>query len=107
MKDVDHAFFLIIGSSIDGAIIQNRKLHKGRNLFSGESRYRLLYETHTLSTLGSPVKAAKRYRIEMGLDVANGTLLFREADRGETTAMKRVEKAERRACFFSFHGLFL
>ena len=37
------------------------------------------------------MKAAERYRIEMGLDAADGTLLFREADRGEPTAMKHVE----------------
>ena len=35
-KDVDHALFIVIGTGIGGAIIQNRKLHKGRNLFGGE-----------------------------------------------------------------------
>ena len=90
-KDVDHALFLIIGSGIGGAVIQDRKLHKGRNLFSGEFGYMLMDETHTLSDLGSPVKEAERYRIEMGLDAADGTLLFSEADRGEPTAMKHVE----------------
>ncbi|MFH5836952.1 ROK family protein [Proteiniclasticum sp. C24MP] len=90
-KDVDHALFLIIGSGIGGTVIQGRKIHRGKNLFGGEFGYMLLDESHTLSALGSPVKAAERYRIEMGLDVADGTLLFREADRGEPTAMKHVE----------------
>lgn len=90
-KDVDHALFLVIGSGIGGAIIQNRKLHKGRNLFGGEFGFILINETQTLSDLGSPVQAAKRYREEMNLSEADGTFLFKEADRGEPVAMKHVE----------------
>ncbi|MGB4590102.1 MAG: ROK family protein [Clostridiaceae bacterium] len=90
-KDVDHALFLVIGSGIGGAIIQNRKLHKGRNLFGGEFGFMLLNDTQTLSDLGSPVEAAKRYRKEMNLDLVDGTFLFKEADRGEPVAVKHVE----------------
>ena len=90
-KDVDSALFIVIGSGIGGAIIQNRKLHKGRNLFGGEFGFMLLNDTQTLSDLGSPVQAAKRYREEMNLDAADGPFLFNEADRGEPVAMKYVE----------------
>jgi len=91
-KDVDHALFLVIGSGIGGTVIQSRKLHRGKDLFGGEFGYMMLDDTHTLSDLGSPVKAAERYRKEMKLDKADGTLLFSEADRGEPVAVKHVER---------------
>lgn len=90
-KDADHALFLVIGSGIGGTVIQGRKLHRGKNLFGGEFGYMLLDDTHTLSDLGSPVKAAERYRLEMNLEKADGTLLFSEADKGEPVAVKHVE----------------
>lgn len=90
-KDADHALFLVIGSGIGGTVIQSRKLHRGKDLFGGEFGYMLLDDTHTLSDLGSPVKAAERYRKEMNLQKADGTLLFSEADRGEPVAVKHVE----------------
>lgn len=90
-KDVDNALFIVIGTGIGGAIIQNRKLHKGRNLFGGEFGFILINETQTLSNLGSPVEAAKRYRKEMNLIEGDGTFLFKEADRGEPVAIKHVE----------------
>lgn len=90
-KDADHALFLVIGSGIGGTVIQSRKLHRGKDLFGGEFGYMLLDDTRTLSDLGSPVKAAERYRKEMKLDKADGTLLFKEADRGEPVAVRYVE----------------
>ena len=91
-KDADHAIFMIIGSGIGGAVIVNRTLHRGRNLFGGEFGYMLLDENHSLSSLGSPVKMAKRYALESGEENIEGSEVFRRADDGDKLAQAHVEK---------------
>ena len=48
-KDIQHALFIVIGSGIGGAVILNRQLFKGKNLFGGEFGYMLLDGENTLS----------------------------------------------------------
>ena len=91
-KEIQNALFLVIGSGIGGAVITNRKLNKGTNLFGGEFGYMLLDKTHTLSELGSPVQVAERYGKEIGLaDSVDGKYLFEQADLGEPIALKYME----------------
>ncbi len=91
-KDVENAIFVIIGSGIGGAVIVNRALQRGRNLFGGEFGYMLLDEKHSLSNLGSPVEMAKRYALEMGETDIEGSEVFRRADEGEPLAEAHVER---------------
>ncbi|CZQ87971.1 ROK family protein [Trichococcus ilyis] len=92
-KDVQHALFIVIGSGIGGAVIVNRQLFKGKNLFGGEFGYMLLDGENTLSRLGSPVQVAERYGKAMGLPdgVADGKYLFERATEGEPLAVQFVD----------------
>ena len=92
-KDVQHALFIVIGSGIGGAVILNRQLFKGKNLFGGEFGYMLLDGENTLSGLGSPVQVAERYGKAMGLPdgVADGKYLFEKAEEGEPVAVVYVD----------------
>lgn len=92
-SDVNHALFFVIGSGIGGAVIINRQLFKGRNLFGGEFGYMLLNDTETLSTLASPVHASKRYSKKMGKEQSiDGKALFFRAENGEKEAQIEVDK---------------
>ncbi len=89
-KDATDVLFMVIGSGIGGAVIMDRKLHKGRNLFGGEFGYMMLQGEDTLSKLGSPVQMAERYSLETG-EAVEGSEVFRRADQGEQLAKKHVE----------------
>lgn len=92
-KDVQHALFIVIGSGIGGAVIVNRQLFKGKNLFGGEFGYMLLDRENTLSRLGSPVQVAERYGKAMGLPdgIVDGKYLFEKAQEGEPVAVEYVD----------------
>ena len=92
-KDVQHALFIVIGSGIGGAVILNRKLFKGKNLFGGEFGYMLLDGENTLSRLGSPVQVAERYGKAMGVPdgIVDGKYLFKKAQEGEPVAIEFVD----------------
>nr|WP_321292022.1 ROK family protein [uncultured Trichococcus sp.] len=92
-KDVQHALFIVIGSGIGGAVIMNRRLFKGKNLFGGEFGYMLLDRENTLSRLGSPVQVAERYGKAIGLPegVVDGKYLFEKAQEGESVAVEFVD----------------
>lgn len=92
-KDVQHALFIVIGSGIGGAVIVNRQLFKGKNLFGGEFGYMLLDGENTLSRLGSPVQVAERYgkAMKMPDGVVDGKYLFEKAQEGEPMAVEFVE----------------
>ena len=92
-KDVQHALFIVIGSGIGGAVIVNRQLFKGKNLFRGEFRVMLREGVNTLSRLGSPVQVAERYAKAMGLPdgVVDGKYLFEKAQEGEPVAVEYVD----------------
>lgn len=89
-RDVNDVLFMVIGSGIGGAVIMDRKLYKGRNLFGGEFGYMLLTEKDSLSSLGSPVHMARRYSEETGVEV-EGSEVFLRAEDGDPVAVKHVE----------------
>lgn len=89
-KDVTNVLFMVIGSGIGGAVIMDRKLYKGRNLFGGEFGYMLLTEKDSLSSLGSPVHMARRYSQEKG-EVIEGSEVFQRAETGDLLAIKHVD----------------
>lgn len=84
-KHYDNVVFFIIGSGIGGAVIINRQLVKGANLFGGDIGYMLLNEKNTVSDLASPVNVANRY------GNISGQELFEKADAGDIGAKLAVE----------------
>ncbi|HJB23738.1 MAG TPA: ROK family protein [Candidatus Jeotgalibaca pullicola] len=92
-SNIQNALFFVIGSGIGGAVIINRELVKGKNLFGGEFGYMLLEENKTLSDLASPVRAANEYQEELGIDQAiSGKMLFERAEEGEELAQRYVSR---------------
>lgn len=89
-QDVNDVLFMVIGSGIGGAVIIDRKLYKGRNLFGGEFGYMLLAENDSLSSLGSPVQMARRYSEETG-ELVEGSEVFLRAEEGDPIAIKHAE----------------
>ena len=85
-RDVQNALFIVIGSGIGGAVIVNRQLFKGKNLFGGEFGYMLLDAENTLSRLGSPVQVAERYgkAMEMSDGVVGREVPVRKSGRRRT-----------------------
>lgn len=91
-KVCQNALFFIIGSGLGGAVVIDRKLHKGRNLFGGEFGNMLLDDGSTLSERVSPVHVAKRFSKERSLGTElSGKELFDLADRGDSEAQQAVE----------------
>lgn len=92
-KDVDNALFIVIGSGIGGAVIINKELIKGKNLFGGEFGFMLLDDDSSFSDLASPVRVANRYAVELGLSEGDisGKELFTRAEQADSVAMRHVE----------------
>lgn len=92
-KDVDNSLFIVIGSGIGGAVIINKELIKGKNLFGGEFGFMLLESDASFSDLASPVRVANRYAEEIGLPVGavTGKDLFLKAEEQDAIAVKHVE----------------
>lgn len=92
-KDAKCSVSFIIGSGIGGAVVLERKLVKGHNLFGGEFGYMLAENGQTLSELASPVHAAKRYCEQKGLvSGITGRELFDIADTGDQLAQQEVQQ---------------
>lgn len=87
----DNALFVVIGTGIGGAVIVDRQLVKGPNLFGGEFGFMFVDGKSTLSMLGSPVQAAKRYSRETGEEI-DGEELFQRAVQGDVIAEREVEQ---------------
>lgn len=84
-QDVDNSVLFVIGSGIGGAVIINRQLVKGMNLFGGEIGYMMISDRGIASHHASPVQVAKRHGFESGLD------LFAQAEKGNQVAIQAVE----------------
>lgn len=93
-KDIDDALFVVIGTGIGGAVIQNRKLLKGRNLFAGEFGIMELGEEGSFSMLATAVHMAERYCLRKGLDEKHysGKQVFEFAEKGDRLAQEEVNK---------------
>ena len=91
-KQCQDVLFFVIGSGLGGAVVINRKLHKGRNLFGGEFGYMMMEDGTTLSSRVSPVHVAKRFSKaqDLGTDLS-GKELFELANQGDSKAHLAVE----------------
>lgn len=86
-KEAEHCLFFVIGSGIGGAVVINKKLFKGKNLFGGEFGYMFLNDSASLSELGSSVKAVETYNRLTGQNVT-GEELFKLAEEGNSLAIE-------------------
>ena len=91
-KDVDSALFVVVGTGIGGAVIQNRKLIKGKNLFAGEFGIMMLNEELSFSMAGTAVHMARRYCERKNLEVGSvsGKDVFDRAELGDVLAIEEV-----------------
>ncbi len=73
-SDVDDCCFIVSGTGIGGAVVKDRKIHKGRHLHGGEFGYMIAdfnFETKemiTWSHAGSTVAVVKAVAKELGVD---------------------------------------
>ena len=92
-QEVQNSLFFIIGSGIGGAVVLNRKLHKGPQLFGGEFGYMLMDQHQTLSELASPVTTAQRFgQSHLGNPELTGKELFELAEAGNGQAQEAVDR---------------
>lgn len=100
-KENENVLFTIIGTGIGGAIIKNRRIHKGANLHGGEIGYMVLqvveengkpgFQTWSqLASTGALVKnVAKRKGIEP--KELNGKLIFQSAEEGDEICIEEID----------------
>lgn len=88
--EVENALFVVVGTGVGGAVIVNRQIVRGMNLFGGEFGCMLLDDNTPLSMVGTPFQAANRYAEKTG-DTIDGKELFDRAERGDELAQHEVE----------------
>lgn len=95
-KDFSSSVSFIIGSGIGGAVVINKKLLKGKNLFAGEFGFMITERGQTLSELASPVHASVRYSEKMNLETGiSGKELFSLKEKGDKLATEEIEQIYR------------
>lgn len=93
------AAFIILGTGVGGALIKNRKLHKGKHLLGGEIGYTLLSidpEKRTLkqwSQVASTKAMVRLYAEKKGLllEEVTGEDVFQKAEKGDSTAKEIID----------------
>ncbi len=92
-KDVKNALFVVIGTGIGGAVIQDGKLVKGNSLFAGEFGIMMLDETTSFSRGATAVNMTTRYteRLNLEKDAITGKEIFDLADQKDPIAMEEVD----------------
>ncbi|MEY8584127.1 ROK family protein [Ligilactobacillus animalis] len=91
-KDIKDAIFLVIGTGVGGALVENKRIRHGAHLLAGEVGYLLLGQEMTVSQSVSPVSLAKCYNAKTGQDIS-GKEVFERAKAGDELAQAEVEQA--------------
>jgi len=95
-KGINHVLFLVIGTGIGGAIVDNGIVRHGANLYAGEFGFAILdvQTAKSYSDLASPVRMAQRYcdRIGVSHQTHSGKEVFNLADEGDSDAQLEVEE---------------
>lgn len=90
-KTVKDAIFLVIGTGVGGALVENKRIRHGAHLLAGEVGYLLLGQEMTVSQAVSPVSLAKRYNTKTGRNIS-GKEVFERAQAGDEVAQAEVEQ---------------
>ena len=91
-KAVKDAIFLVIGTGVGGALVENKRIRHGAHLLAGEVGYLLLGQEMTVSQAVSPVSLAKCYNTKTGRNIS-GKEVFERAQAGDEVAQAEVEQA--------------
>jgi predicted NBD/HSP70 family sugar kinase len=91
--DYKDVLFVILGSGVGGAVIKDRKIHKGANLQSGEFGYMIIADNcQNLSEIATPVNMAQKVAERKGMESINGEEVFKLAEQGDKIAIEEIEK---------------
>lgn len=90
-SDVNDSMFIVSGTGIGGAVIKDKKIHRGIHLHGGEYGYAIMnfdYETKTFETwsdLGSTIALVNRVAKRLGVHpkTLNGQEIFDNVDSNE------------------------
>ncbi|QAA30314.1 ROK family protein [Clostridium manihotivorum] len=94
-RDNKDVLFVILGSGVGGAVIKNKRIHKGANLHGGEFGYMIVSEDYTtLSTVATPVHMANSYARIKGISEGSvdGEQVFKLAQSGDEVALQEIKK---------------
>lgn len=91
-RDDHHVLFVIVGSGVGGAILEDKVLRRGSHGYAGEFGLMTLEGGQTFSELGTAVAMARRYaqRMSLELDSISGAEVFRLAEQGDKVAKQEV-----------------
>jgi len=99
-KDAEDVLFIIVGTGIGGAIIKNRKLHTGKNLYGGEFGYMIMerdYEKQqfkiwsTTASTSAIVQKAAEFK-GVSVQELNGEMVFDMAREGDKLCQKAIDQ---------------
>lgn len=91
-RDYQHVLFVIVGSGVGGAIVENKVLRRGSHRYAGEFGLMTLHDGQTFSELATAVAMARRYaqRMSLAADSVSGADVFRLAEEGDDIARQEV-----------------
>lgn len=92
-RDYKDVMFVILGSGIGGAVIKDKKIHKGAHLQGGEFGYAVVSEDcQILSNVASPVNMAKKIAERKGIAEIDCEQVYKMAEAGDAIAIEEIEK---------------
>ncbi|MGI9282456.1 MAG: ROK family protein [Endozoicomonas sp.] len=94
-SDCQDVLFVVLGTGIGGAIIKNRQLHKGANLYGGEFGMMIQYDHSTQSIKGFSELCATGSLVRNVSELLNRTVsgeeVFQLAEQGNTVCLQAVQ----------------
>lgn len=95
-KGVSDMMFLVCGTGIGGAIVNNGKIHHGKHLHGGEFGYMLMEEEdgqfYNLSEVASTMSFVRRVRKHYNDESWDGVKVFEEAANGNEVCIEAIER---------------
>lgn len=99
-KDNEDVAFIVCGTGVGGAIIKNKKIHKGNNLHGGEFGYMILdtiktdegYDFRTWSDLGATGGMQRIVTRRKGIEfnALDGKMIFDLAEQGDEICIEEI-----------------
>lgn len=95
-KGVSDMMFLVCGTGIGGAIVNNGKIHHGKHLHGGEFGYMLMEEEdgqfYNFSEVASTMSFVRRVRKHYNDESWDGVKIFEEAANGNEVCIEVIER---------------
>lgn len=94
-SEIKDMLFVVCGTGIGGAIVKDRKIHHGKNLYGGEFGYMIMEEVDgkfkTFSECASTMSFVRKVRKYYGDDSWDGKKIFLEANKGDEVCIKAID----------------